>query len=82
MSMVCEGGLMRVEYDSRIDAAYINLDTSDSGKAARTYACDPAETGGQIQLDFDDAGRLIGIEVLDASHMLPRALLKAGAAPQ
>jgi uncharacterized protein YuzE len=30
-----------------------------------------------INLDFDDQGRLIGIEVLDASSKLPKQLLSA-----
>jgi uncharacterized protein YuzE len=71
---------MKLEYDRTVDAAYIHLDPSESVKAKKTYACDPEETGGQIQLDFDDEGRLIGIEVLDASHVLPKALLKVGSA--
>jgi uncharacterized protein YuzE len=30
---------------------------------------------GQIHLDFDKRGKLIGIEALDASRLLPEALL-------
>jgi uncharacterized protein YuzE len=66
---------LKIEYDKSVDAAYINLTPSQSGAATRTYACDPEEVGGQIQLDFDDAGQLIGIEVLDASHLLRAAVL-------
>jgi uncharacterized protein YuzE len=68
---------LKVEYDKNVDAAYINLIPSQSAAATRTYACDPEEVGGQIQLDFDDAGQLIGIEVLDASHLLPADVLKS-----
>jgi uncharacterized protein YuzE len=39
------------------------------------YACDPVEVGGMINLDFDEAGFLVGIEVLAASKKLPRYLL-------
>lgn len=35
-----------------------------------TYGCDPAQVNGQIHLDFDDEGHLVGIEVLDASRLL------------
>jgi uncharacterized protein YuzE len=42
---------------------------------ANTYLCDPAEAGGMINLDFDSGGRLVGIEVMDASRLLPPALL-------
>ena len=70
---------MKLEYDPKTDAAYLHVDPSESTKATKTYACDPEEIGGQIQLDFDAEGRLIGIEVLDASHLLPKAVLEAGA---
>jgi uncharacterized protein YuzE len=69
---------LKLEYDKNVGAAYINLIPSQSAAATRTYACDPEEVGGQIQLDFDDAGQSIGIEVLDASHLLPAAVLESG----
>jgi uncharacterized protein YuzE len=40
--------------------------------------CDPLEVNGQINLDFDDSGRLIGVEVLDARRLLPGELLFGG----
>jgi uncharacterized protein YuzE len=42
----------------------------------KTYACDPKEVGGHIALDFDAKGRIVGVEVLDASKHLPPELLK------
>lgn len=67
---------MKIRYDPSVDAAYIDLacdgETSSFGF---TYACDPAEVDGQIHLDFDLSGRLIGIEILQASKKLPPALL-------
>lgn len=67
---------MKVRYDHSVDAAYINLaEGSESTSFGFTYACDPGEVGGQIHLDFDAMGRLIGIEVLQASKMLPASLL-------
>jgi uncharacterized protein YuzE len=67
---------VKVTYDRSADAAYIYLvDKRARGRVARTYACDPSEVQGQIQLDFDEDGILLGIEVLDASHLLPRDLL-------
>lgn len=41
------------------------------------YACDPVGVGGMINLDFDEQGRLIGIEVLAASSKLPAYLLQS-----
>lgn len=68
---------MKVSYDPQVDAAYIYIaDEINQGGVARTYPCDPREVGGEINLDFDSNGRLIGIEVLDASRMLPEALLQ------
>jgi len=72
------GGDMKVTYDRSVNAAYIYIASAiEQGQVEKTYACDPAETGGQINLDFDVSGRLLGIEVLDASHKLPRELLEA-----
>ncbi|WP_329191394.1 DUF2283 domain-containing protein [Streptomyces sp. NBC_01435] len=46
-------------------------------KSSRMYPCDPVEVGGVINLDFDEQGRLIGIEVLAANSKLPEYLLKS-----
>jgi uncharacterized protein YuzE len=67
---------MRVTYDRESDAAYIYLTpVGVEHSAAFTYACDPGEVNGQIQLDFNKDGQLIGIEVLDASRLLPEEFL-------
>ena len=42
----------------------------------RTYPCDPVDVDGMINLDFDEQGRLIGIEVLGARSKLPEYLLR------
>ena len=69
---------MNIKYDATVDAAYIYLvEFIASGGVAKTYPCDPSEVGGEINLDFDSEGRPIGIEVLDASKMLPAGLLKS-----
>lgn len=67
---------MKIEYDATVDAAYISLVDDDSPKAfGFTYACDPLEVEGQIHLDFDVSGVLIGIEILQASKKLPLHLI-------
>ncbi|KAB1139833.1 DUF2283 domain-containing protein [Streptomyces luteolifulvus] len=67
---------VRVTYDKTADAAYVYfIDPQARAKAARMYPCDPVEVGGVINLDFDEQGRLIGIEVLAASSKLPKYLL-------
>jgi len=68
---------LRVTYDAQVDAAYIYFVESISpGGVATTYSCDPAQVKGMINLDFDSAGRLLGLEILDASRYLPEALLR------
>lgn len=67
---------MRITYDQKVDAAYIYLAEPSAGCVGRTYPCDPLEVNGQINLDFDHSGRLIGVGVLDASFLLPKPLLE------
>jgi uncharacterized protein YuzE len=63
-------------YDPSVDAAYIYIaDEIGEGQVAKTVPLDPAAINGEINLDFDDAGRLIGIEVLGASKRLPETLI-------
>ncbi|WP_343241795.1 MULTISPECIES: DUF2283 domain-containing protein [unclassified Streptomyces] len=54
---------MRVTYDKTVDAAYVYFtEPQDRVQSAHTYPCDPVNVGGMINLDFDEQGRLIGIE--------------------
>lgn len=66
---------MKVTYDRDADAAYIYVG-SEHEPVHRTYPCDPVTVGGMINLDFDREGRLLGIEILDASRKLTPAVLK------
>lgn len=69
---------MKITYDKEADAAYIYLDPSlsmKSGWVAKTYPCDPQEVNCMINLDFDEDGKLGGIEIIDASKKLPQPLL-------
>lgn len=67
---------MRISFDPEADAAYIQLaDVIGAGGVAFTYGCDPSDVDGMIHLDFDSDGRLVGIEVLDASGKLPPEVL-------
>lgn len=68
---------MKIELDKKTDAAYIYLKESiDPGGVEKTYPCDPLQIKGMINLDFDKDGRLIGIEVMDASKKLPEEIIK------
>jgi uncharacterized protein YuzE len=69
---------LEVTYDQTANAAYIYLtDPPKHPQSAQVYPCDPIGVDGMINLDFDDAGRLIGIEILDARSKLPQSLLNA-----
>lgn len=68
---------MRVTYDRKANAAYVYLkDKIEANEAQKTYTCDPIEIDGDINLDFDKSGYLIGIEILNASQKLPLEFLK------
>ncbi|MFJ5216961.1 DUF2283 domain-containing protein [Streptomyces sp. NPDC088354] len=67
---------LRVTYDRQANAAYVYF-SDPAVKVARCYPCDPVAVDGMINLDFDDQGCLVGIEVLDASSKLPGHLLSA-----
>jgi uncharacterized protein YuzE len=73
-------GMIRVKYDERANAAYIYLlERAVKPSVAKSYPCDPIEVGGMINLDFDQDGRLIGVEVLAARSKLPLELLSGDA---
>ena len=73
-----EGGTpMRLTYDANADAAYIYLVEIAAGEVARTVPVDALASEAMINLDLDLSGRLLGIEVMDASKLLPPELLRA-----
>ncbi|MEV7618917.1 DUF2283 domain-containing protein [Microbacterium sp. NPDC089321] len=64
-------------FDAEADAAYITLVPAiESGRSARDEVVETA--GGTVVLDFDQAGMLLGVEVLGAMKLLHRELV-AGA---
>jgi uncharacterized protein YuzE len=65
---------MKFTYDKEADAAYIYLEESISkGQSKKTI-----ELNENIILDLDDNGKLLGIEILDASKILnEKSLLSA-----
>jgi uncharacterized protein YuzE len=71
-----------VTYDRSADAAYIYLRHHIAdGDIANTHPCDPAGGGAQVFLDFDASGVLLGIELLDASRILPPEMLERADEP-
>ena len=62
---------MKLEYDKESDAGYIYLaDEIKDGEAVKTIELDP-----NIILDFNKDGKLLGIEVLNASKVLKKDIL-------
>lgn len=62
---------MEIEYDKKVDAAYIYVGYPiKRGEAKRTI-----ELNENIILDFDNKGKLLGIEILNASKILNKKVL-------
>jgi uncharacterized protein YuzE len=65
---------MRATYDPEADAAYVYLRDPEARKG--TVSSLPVrDAPGMIVLDFDTDGCLFGVEILDASKLLPAELL-------
>jgi uncharacterized protein YuzE len=64
-------------YDKEADAAYIQLDPIAAGGVARTEVANVELDSAAINLDFDEDGRLVGIEILGARRILPAELLES-----
>lgn len=60
---------MKIEYDAARDLLYVWFGAPGT-KAARTETITPG-----VHADLDSEGKLIGIEVLDASEMFGRKVL-------
>lgn len=68
---------MKFEYDKEVDAAYIYLVYPPKEKQVKRTK----ELNENIMLDFDDKGKLLGVEILNASKILnKKVLLEAQAA--
>lgn len=60
-----------------MDTAYIELGVKRSpNEVALSYTCDAQQVNGIINLEFTFDGRLIGLEILDATLKLPSELLQ------
>ena len=66
---------MRVTYDPDVDAAYVYLTNGDLMPGRDSVPCEPPEgVRAMVVLDWKD-GRIVGLEVLDASKLLHDDLL-------
>ncbi len=57
---------MKINYDPQADAIYIEL--------LNKHAVDNQDINNDVSVDFDEDGNVIGIEVLNASDNLGKAL--------
>jgi uncharacterized protein YuzE len=65
---------LRLTWDGEADAGYLHLTDIAPGEAVTQRVIEnPVQGLGDIVLDFDHEGRLLGIELLDA-RLLPRGL--------
>ena len=68
---------MRFTHDPQADAAKIYLvDAIQSGEVKKSHVCDIEQANASIILDFDSLDRLVGIEILGASKILPERMLE------
>ena len=62
---------MKITYDKEVDAAYVYLSESiRDGESERTI-----QLNDNIILDFDKNGKLLGVEILDASKILSKEVI-------
>jgi uncharacterized protein YuzE len=67
--------IMRVTYDVEANAAYLELDDVAEGSAVENVVIQRPSQG-DIVLDFDADGHLLGIEVIGATELLRTAVLE------
>ena len=63
---------MRTEFDKEADAAYIYFKEIGNGEVAETISLNDS-----VNVDLDKSGKVLGIEILDASEHLPSSALKS-----
>jgi len=68
---------MRITYDQTVDAAYIALvdEIADGAVTQQLHSLATPGELGEVTLDFDENGRLLGVEVLGATNVLPKEVL-------
>jgi len=69
------GSHVRVTYNSQGKAVYIYLRKLEAGDSVHQCAVDCDKIKGQVVLDVDKRGRLIGIEILGGHAAVPLELL-------
>ncbi|MEK6890985.1 MAG: DUF2283 domain-containing protein [Nanoarchaeota archaeon] len=62
---------MRIEIDKEADSAYIYFKEISEGEVKNTISLNES-----INIDLDKEGKMIGIEILEASKNLPKSGLQ------
>ncbi|GAA3212234.1 DUF2283 domain-containing protein [Oerskovia jenensis] len=62
-----------IEIDPEVDAAYITLQPIAEGAAVRQIVVEDARLSGEVVLDLDADGRLVGIELIGYRSLLDGA---------
>ena len=63
---------MRIEFDKEADAAYFYFKEIGGGEVAETISLNDS-----VNVDLDKNGKVLGIEILDASEHLPSSTFKS-----
>lgn len=62
---------MKLQYDKEVDAAYIYLEYPIKDKAVEKTI----QLNDNIILDFNTNGKLMGVEIIDASKLLDKKVI-------
>ena len=62
---------MNIEFDKEADAAYVYFKEIEDGEVAETISLNDS-----VNIDLDKNGKVLGIEILDASEHLPSSSFK------
>ncbi len=63
---------MKIEYDKDVDTAFIYFKDIEEGEVAQTISLNDS-----VNIDLDNEGRTLGIEIIDASKNLPPSAIKS-----
>ena len=66
---------MRIIFDRDANAAYIALTQQHARAVKHSIVVEDSMIAGKFVLDFDPAGHLIGIDILNATRLLPPEVL-------
>ncbi|WP_461171181.1 DUF2283 domain-containing protein [Arthrobacter sp. Z1-15] len=70
---------MKITYDPKVDAAYIQLaDAILPGQSAeQIHSIVTPGDNGEVTIDFDVNGTMLGIEILHAKVVLPSSVIQS-----